>query len=145
MTTSITGGCLCGAVRYEAETGQMFGGHCHCIDCQKSSGTGHSSHMAVPQSAVSISGETTKFVAPTDAGNSVSRHFCPTCGSPVFSTNSSMPDLLFLRASCLDDPEVFQPGVVVYTKSRPSWDQVGQGLPEFAAMPPPEAMAEMSE
>lgn len=145
MTTSVTGGCLCGAVRYESAGTQVIGGHCHCIDCQKSSGTGHSSHMGVPAEAVSISGETTKFDAPTDAGSTVSRHFCPTCGSPVFSTNSSMPDLLFLRASCLDDLEAFQPGVVVYTKSRPSWDHVGQGLPAFDAMPPPEAMAEMSE
>ena len=101
--------------------------------------------MGVPKPAVAISGETTVYEAPTDSGNTVSRHFCPTCGSPVFSTNSAMPDLLFLRASCLDDLEVFQPGVVVYTKSRPSWDHVGEGLPEFEAMPPPEAMAEMSE
>lgn len=145
MTTSISGGCLCGAVRYESGSGQLIGGHCHCLHCQKSSGTGHSSHLGVPKSAVSITGDTTVFEAQTDAGNTVSRHFCPTCGSPVFSTNSSMPDLLFLRASCLDDPEIFQPGVVVYTKSRPSWDHIGQGLPEFDAMPPPEAMAEMSQ
>ena len=144
MTTSIAGGCLCGAVRYESNSGQVIGGHCHCIDCQKSSGTGHSSHLGVPKPAVTITGDTTVFEAPTDSGNTVSRHFCPTCGSPVFSTNASMPELLFLRASCLDDLEVFQPGVVVYTKSRPSWDHVGQGLPEFDGMPPPEAMAEMS-
>lgn len=56
-----------------------------------------------------------------------------------------MEDLLILRASSLDDLEAFQPGVVVYTKSRPSWDHVGQGLPEFDGMPPPQAMAEMSE
>jgi hypothetical protein len=101
--------------------------------------------MGVPKPAVTISGETTVYQAPTDAGNTVSRHFCPICGSPIFSTNSAMPDLLFLRASCLDDLQEFQPGVVVYTKSRPSWDHVGQGLPEFEAMPPPEAMAAMSE
>lgn len=145
MSKTITGRCLCGAVSYTCSAEQVIGGHCHCIDCQKSSGTGHSSHMGVPKPAVAISGETTVYEAPTDSGNTVSRHFCPTCGSPVFSTNSAMPDLLFLRASCLDDLEVFQPGVVVYTKSRPSWDHVGEGLPEFEAMPPPEAMAEMSE
>lgn len=99
----------------------------------------------MPAAAVSINGETIVYAAPTDAGNTVSRHFCPTCGSPIYSSNSSMEDLLFLRASSLDDLEAFQPGVVVYTKSRPSWDHVGQGLPEFDGMPPPQAMAEMSE
>ena len=145
MDKPITGRCLCGAVSYEANAEQVIGGHCHCVDCQKSSGTGHSSHMGVPAVAVSINGETSVYAAPTDAGNTVSRHFCPTCGLPIYSTNSSMVDLLFLRASSLDDLEAFQPGVVVYTKSRPSWDHVGQGLPEFDGMPPPQAMAEMSE
>ena len=105
--------CLCGAVSYDSSGEQIIGGHCHCVDCQKSSGTGHSSHMGVPRHAVTISGETTVYTAPTDTGNTVSRHFCPTCGSPVYWTNSTMVDMMFLRASCLDDLENFQPGVVV--------------------------------
>lgn len=145
MDKSIARRCLCGAVSCEANAERVIGGHCHCVDCQKSSGTGQSSHKGVPAAAVSINGETSVYAAPTDAGNTVSRHFCPTCGSPIYSSNSSMEDLLFLRASSLDDLEAFQPGVAVYTKSRPSWDHVGQGLPEFDGMPPPQAMAEMSE
>lgn len=145
MSETISGRCLCGAVSYESTAPQVIGGHCHCVHCRKSSGTAHSSHMGVPVSAVTINGETAVYDATTDAGNIVSRHFCPTCGAPVYSTNSSMEDLLFLRASSLDDPEMFDPQVVVYTKSRPSWDRVGEGLPQFDAMPPPQDMQAMSE
>ena len=69
--------------------------------------------LGVPRQAVTVSGETTVYTAPIDTGNTVSQHFCPTCGSPVFATNSAMADMMFLRASCLDDLENFQPGVVV--------------------------------
>jgi hypothetical protein len=91
------------------------------------------------------SGETTVYTAPTDTGNTVSRHFVQPAGSPVFSTNYALADMVFLWASCLDDLENFQPGVVVQTKSRPSWGHLGRGLPEFDAMPSPQAMQEMSE
>ena len=134
--TTFQGGCLCGAVRYEgSEPGG--GGHCHCIDCRKSSGTGHCSHMVVQGDRFQHTGEVKFFDAPTDAGNTVSRGFCPTCGSAIYSTNSSMPGMVFVRASSLDDLEVFTPQVVVYTKRAPSWDLVDPALPSFEEMPPP--------
>jgi len=48
--------------------------------------------------------------------------------------------MVFPRASSLDDPEIFKPGLVVYTKRAPSWDQLDPSLPAFEGMPPPEAM-----
>lgn len=58
----------------------------------------------------------------------------------VSSLNSSMPGLIFLRTSSLDDPEVFKPQMAVYTKGAASWDETDPALPSFEAMPPPEAM-----
>ncbi|MEX2499488.1 MAG: GFA family protein [Wenzhouxiangellaceae bacterium] len=132
-----TGGCLCGRVRYKG-TEESGGGHCHCIDCRKSSGTGHCSHMIVPESAFSVEGEVKFYDAPADSGNLVSRGFCPNCGSPVYSTNSGMPGMVFVRASSLDNPEVFKPQMVVYTDRAASWDRIDGSLPSFAAMPPPQ-------
>lgn len=132
----ITGGCLCGAVTYECHAESTVAGHCHCVHCRKSSGTGHGSHLGVPLSALKITGRTTAYSITADSGNLVTRHFCPTCGSPIYSTNPGMADLAFVRASSLDDPEIFRPQVVVYTRSRPSWDVTGVGLPAFEAMPP---------
>ncbi|MGI9507890.1 MAG: GFA family protein [Geminicoccaceae bacterium] len=134
--TTFQGGCLCGAVRYEGSD-PKGGGHCHCIDCRKSSGTGHCSHMAVAESSFQVTGEVRFYDAPTDAGNTVSRGFCPTCGSAIYSTNSSTQGMVFVRASSLDDPDVFTPRMVVYTKRAPSWDLVDPSLPSFEEMPPP--------
>ncbi|MCG8689570.1 MAG: GFA family protein [Minwuiales bacterium] len=132
-----SGGCLCGAVRYQGRD-PMGGGHCHCVDCRKASGTGHGSHMWLSQDAFTVTGEVKFYESKADSGNTVGRGFCPTCGSAIYSTNSAMPGLVVLRASSLDDPEVFEPQIVVYAAKAASWDPVAQGLPTFDGMPPPE-------
>ncbi len=136
---SITGGCLCEAVRYHCDE-EAGGGHCHCIDCRKTSGTGHGSHMIVPEQAFSVSGEIRFYDRPADSGNMISRGFCPGCGSAIYSTNDGMPGLVFVRASSLDDPNQFKPQMVVYTDRAASWDHMDAALPRFAAMPAPEDM-----
>ena len=136
MTLPFTGSCLCGAVSYECSAEPIFGGHCHCIDCRKASGTGHGSHMMVPKDTVTVTGEVKIFEAPADSGNIIGRAFCPNCGCAVYSVNSAMTDAMFLPASSLDDPEVFVPKIVVYTKRAASWDHVDPALPSFETMPP---------
>jgi hypothetical protein len=134
--TGFSGGCLCGAVRYESSAEPAVMGHCHCIDCRKSSGTGHCSHMMAPAAAVKMTGKVSTYDKAADSGNVVTRAFCPVCGSAVYSTNTAMPGALFIRASSLDDPEVFKPQVVVYAARAASWDGIGGGLPTFEFMPP---------
>ena len=136
---SIEGGCLCGAVRYSCSE-ESGGGHCHCIDCRRASGTGHCSHMIVPETGFSVQGEVRFFDKPADSSNMVSRGFCPTCGSAVYSTNAGMPGIVFVRASSLDDPEQFRPQMVVYTDRAASWDRIPGDLPGFARMPRAEEM-----
>lgn len=140
MTSKFTGGCLCGEINYEGEGEPAFCGHCQCVDCRKTSGTGHGSHMAMPEAAVRLSGAVSTYDRPSDSGNIVSRSFCPQCGSALYSTNSGMPGMLFLRASSLDDPNVFTPQLVVYTRSGAGWDLIDPQLPAFETMPPPDAM-----
>ena len=90
MAKGFSGGCLCGAVRFESTNDAMLAAHCHCIDCRKSSGTGHSTHVVVPEDGFSVSGEVRFYDHPADSGNVVTRGFCPTCGSPSYSKNSGM-------------------------------------------------------
>lgn len=136
LPTPFTGGCLCGAVRYRCDADPVMTGHCHCEDCRRSSGTGHSSHLAVPEASVALTGAVTAYARPADSGHLVTRAFCPACGAPVFSTNEGMPGLTFLRASSLDDLEVFQPQMHVWTGRAASWDPPTAGLPAFDRMPP---------
>jgi len=137
--TAFSGGCLCGTVRYEG-TDPQGGGHCYCNDCRHTSGTSHGSHMIVAEDNIVVNGELRFFDAPADSGNLVSRGFCPTCGSAVMSRNSGMPGMAFVRASSLDDPEVFAPQIVVFASRAPSWSQPDAKLTAFAEMPPPQDM-----
>ena len=134
---TFTGGCLCGGVKYEGRNPQG-GGDCYCEDCRRSSGTGHCSHMMAAESDVFIDGEVRFFEKPADSGNRVSRGFCPTCGTPVCSRNSGLPGMVFIRASSLDQAEVFEPMMSVYTSRAPAWDQPSDALPAFDEMPPPD-------
>lgn len=136
MTQAFTGGCLCGAVRYTCSAEPSIAGHCHCEDCRRSSGTGHSSHLAVPRNAVAMTGEVKAYARAADSGNVISRYFCPTCGSALYSANPGMPEMVFLRASSLDDLEVFKPQMHVYVSRAASWDHRREGLPAFERMPP---------
>jgi len=73
---------------------------------------------------------------PADSGNIVVRACCGACGSPVYSTNSSMPGAVFVRASSLDDPERFVPGMIVYASRAPSGARLDPELASFSEMPP---------
>ena len=135
MPEGFSGGCLCGAVRYESGADPQVVGHCHCIDCRRSSGSGHGTHVAVPDDTLRVTGEVTFYDRPADSGNIVSRGFCPTCGCAIYSRNSGMPGLAFVRPSSLDDPEITTPQMIVYASRAPSWDHMDPGLPTFETMP----------
>ncbi|MGE0047090.1 MAG: GFA family protein [Hyphomonadaceae bacterium] len=136
MPETFTGHCLCGAVSYACSAEPAMMGHCHCEDCRRSSGSGHCSHLAVPESSLTMKGEAKGYARPADSGAMVTRYFCPACGSALYSTNAAMPGMVFLRASSLDDPEVFKPQMHVYTARAASWDVRQEGLPAFDKMPP---------
>lgn len=145
---AITGSCLCGRVTYESATEPVMAAHCQCIDCRKASGTGHSTHVVLAAPALSLSGETTGYEHPADSGNIVTRHFCPNCGCAIYSTNDAMPDLVFVRASSLDDPDAVSPQMVVYASRAPAWDLVDPALPSFAILPeggPQEVLIEQAQ
>lgn len=131
----LTGGCLCEAVRYECNAEPQVVGHCYCIDCRKSSGTGHCTHIALPEEGFNVTGEVKLYDRPADSGNIVSRGFCPRCGSLLYSTNAAMPGLIFLRASSLDDPSLVTPQMIVYASRAPDWDHMDPNLPSFPEMP----------
>lgn len=83
MGTGLSGGCACGAVRYEISGAPVSSVQCQCRDCQRATGSGHVNAMAFPQAAVMLTGELRFHDIRGDSGNSVSRGFCPNCGAPV--------------------------------------------------------------
>ena len=132
----LKGGCLCGAVRYEIHGAPMMVGHCHCEHCRKSSGAGHSTIAAYPESAVKMTGKLTHFKIKADSGMMADRGFCPTCGSWVIGSPESMAGVVAISVATLDDPEALSPQMRFYDKRRLSWDSVDPNLPAFATLPP---------
>ncbi len=135
MTEGFSGKCLCGAVHYESSADPQFIGQCHCIDCRKTSGTDHATYIAIPEDAFTVTGTLKFFDHPANSGNIVGRGFCPECGAPIYSRNSAMKGLVFVRASSLDDLEIAKPQVIVFASRAPSWRHLDPELPAYAEMP----------
>ncbi len=121
-----TGGCACGAVRYESGSSAEFSLHCQCRACQRASGTGHGSSIVLPLEGFSLSGELRYYDQVADNGNTVSRGFCPVCGSPVLNRNSGYPDMRYIHVGSLDDPGGFKPDVVVFSDSAQPRDYISR-------------------
>lgn len=132
----ISGGCLCGAVRYQVEGDPVMTGRCCCTSCQKLSGGGHADNMAFVEDGLSITGEVRDFIWTADSGAQVTTGFCPRCGSPLFGQSSSMPGIKVVRVGSLDDPSIYAPQMLVYASRRHPWAVVDEALPAFATMPP---------
>lgn len=104
-----TGGCLCGAVRLEARGRPYRVGLCHCLDCRKHHGALFHASAIFPESAVTVIGETGAYAG---------RHFCPRCGSPVFSRSG---DEIEVHLGSLDAPDQFIPTYELWTIRREAW------------------------
>jgi hypothetical protein len=133
----ITGGCLCGAVRFTIAEGPLLGRVCWCRDCQKLGAGGPAVGAAFRKAAMTVTGETRDYVSKADSGNTMHRRFCPTCGTPLFSEAESRPELIFIRAGALDDPEIAKPASTIWTASAPSWACIDQSLPQAPGQPAP--------
>ena len=136
MTVVFEGGCLCGSVRYISTTMPSSTVHCCCKDCQKLSGTTHSTHSVIPEAAFKVDGETSIFEKIADSGNLILRRFCPNCGSPLYHTREGLKDKVVIRTSSMDDPEKAKPDKIAYEGSAVSWAYFDPTLPRFKMMSP---------
>lgn len=112
-TERVTGGCLCGAVRFEAFGAPDRVGICHCMACRKHHGALFYAAAVFAQDAVRVEGETRSYEG---------RHFCPVCGSSVFAQTD---DEIEVHLGALDTPDQFEPSYELWTMRRESW------LPRF--------------
>jgi hypothetical protein len=133
----ITGGCLCGKVRYNANVEPTFTGICHCEDCQKFTGSAFSVVVAVPKSALSVQGKVSTFSKSGDSGKSIERQFCPECGSSIIDEAQVMPDTVMISAGTLDDPTWVKPAMQIFCDSAQPWVELGGRLQSFPKMPMP--------
>ena len=132
---ALTGGCVCGAVRYESSADPLFAANCHCRDCQRFSGAPFTANLGVPNAALKVTGNLKFYDVKADSGSMISRGFCPSCGSRVISRPARNPDMVVISATSLDDPSVFKPAMDIYTASAQPWDQLSPATAKFPRMP----------
>lgn len=120
---SRSGGCACGAVRFEAREEPRAQILCQCRDCQRAGGSGHSALVIYSRAMVSIEGELSSHQ--TKSGENLSTRLrCSECGAPIVNRTSRNETIDMLHAGAFDDPSFFKAEKVVFSASAQRWDNV---------------------
>jgi hypothetical protein len=131
----ITGGCLCGALRYEASGAPTFMGYCCCDDCQKATGSGFVPFIGFPASALKITGAALTHALTLKDGREAVRNSCAVCGSLVYGGIYGEHTSHTVYAGTLDDPSLFKPMMAINTRFKPDWVILPPGIALFEGMP----------
>jgi hypothetical protein len=131
MSAEREGGCACGGLRYRMTAGPMFVHCCHCLNCQRQTGSAFAINLLIEAARVEVLQGTPQPVdAPRDDG-SVQRIFrCADCQVAVFSEYSS-PAVWFVRGGTLDEPRAVAPDVHIFTRSKLGWVTLPGDVPAF--------------
>jgi hypothetical protein len=132
---NVTGGCLCGQVRYTASGDPAFSGLCHCRNCQRYTGSAFETVVGFPASAVSVQGTLKTYNDTGDSGKQVYRRFCPNCGSGVIAEAEAMAGVTLILAGTLDDPSGYNPAMEIYCASAQPWTNETGARQRFEKMP----------
>ncbi|HTO84919.1 MAG TPA: GFA family protein [Methylomirabilota bacterium] len=131
-TTTMAGGCSCGAVRYNAAGAPKWASHCHCRDCRRTSGAPYVTYAGFATSQLTWSGEAPRRYASSPG---VIRSYCGKCGTPLAYQGERWPDEVHILAGTLDDPGAIRPQVHVYVGEKVPWVHLSDGLPRYRTLP----------
>ena len=134
--TKFSGRCLCGLVRFECGAEPEFQACCHCDDCRHAGGGVYGSFVFVSGEALQITGEMRSYEHESDRGNIMTKHFCPTCGSHMFGSNSKTPERRAVWVGVIDDTSWFKPQAYVYARKKLPHTPVNPEVETFDKMRP---------
>jgi hypothetical protein len=122
----LTGGCLCGAVRYRIASAPFDAGWCHCRTCQLNSGSPAMAFASVPVADYELEQGEVATVKSSDFGH---RAFCGACGTPLFMCVDFQPETLDFSLATLDDPAAIAPTFHIFYAERLPWAEPADDLP----------------
>ena len=132
---NLTGGCLCGSVRYRSSGAPLRKFVCHCRDCQRSGGSVFHAAVVVPRAGFAITaGDLRKYQSKADSGRTIVRSFCPTCGSGIINELDFSPHVVVIKIGTLDDPNLVSPTYEVYARSKIPWVSIHGDIESFDTM-----------
>jgi len=136
MTTTLAGGCMCGAIRYTLSVPVTELRACHCTACQKASGAAGSVNAVIPAAAFKLTRGTLKrYDSLADSGRTLYRFFCGDCGSPIYSQRATALDTLVVRAGSLDDAGDMKITANIWTRSKRPWAHIDPATKQFPGQP----------
>lgn len=136
MQGELTGGCLCGAVRYMLREGVRFRPYaCHCTDCQSRTGSAFSEHMLFVRQDMAVEGELDSGAYQQPSGASSTLWGCSICKVRLFAENSTRPGLASLRCGTLDRSAEVVPAAHLWVGSKQEWITIPNGVPAIAEQP----------
>jgi hypothetical protein len=131
MSMPREGGCSCGAVRYRLTSEPLFTHCCHCLNCQRQTGSAFVINLLIEADRVELlAGDPQPVDVPRDDGSTQRIFRCPTCHVAVFS-EYGRPEVRFVRGGTLDDPSAITPDVHIYTRSKLPWIALPDTAPAF--------------
>lgn len=129
--------CDCGAVTLSAKGRVISMFKCGCLHCQKVSGSGHASVVLFPADGIQVTGDTRTHARPADSGATLTRHFCPSCGTTLYAQSSRAPAFAILQAGLFAGQNAwFTPNQLIFARNHPAWDLVDTHMPHHAAYRP---------
>ena len=118
---SLTGGCICGQVKYQIIDKPLFTQACHCKDCKVLTGSSYVVNSSVLENTFIVEGEVSSAELKAGSGASCKTYFCTKCGTYVYADYDSAIKRLTVRTKTLDNPEKFPPQVHIFTKDKDPW------------------------
>jgi hypothetical protein len=121
--------CSCGQLRVTCEGEPVRISICHCLECQKRTGSVFATQARFPREHVTIEGRTAQWARRGESGATATFHFCPTCGSTVCWLADAAPEIVYVAVGAFADPSFPPPRVSVYEERRHPWSLAADQLP----------------
>jgi hypothetical protein len=122
--------CCCGELRLTTADEPVRISICHCLECQRRTGSVFGTQARFPRAQVTIEGRVAEYVRKGDNGDPITFRFCPACGSTVYWTLSALPELVAVAVGAFADPAFPAPRVSVYERRRHGWVAVPETVME---------------
>ncbi len=118
------GHCHCEAIKYVVEGDPVRRAECHCNACRRLTGTGHNVQSFFKEEQLTVTGEVQNYQSISDSGNTMTRSFCPNCGSRLFSRGTGRPGVVGISMGSFNDASWYKPEVILFNSERYAWDHI---------------------
>lgn len=137
MGAPYTGRCACEAVTLEIADDPIATRQCWCRQCQQIAAGGPTQNAIFPTDATTVRGELASATWTAASGNTLTFHFCPSCGTQIYGQSSARPHLMTVRFGALDADHGLRPQMAIWTEEAPGWAVIDPTMEAWPQQPPP--------